>query len=162
MAKAKKTILYATIGLVVVLSSYAFISFVYAPFYHLLAENDETEYVAYVSEQNLLVDDTGVGPGFSGSPITCPGADGTPRIIGAITETIGAYGGKTVLVTPIQAILGESVDPPQAAAISTLPKHGSQPKSHGAQPSSHGFPGVFFRPLVQAIGLVESRKMQNV
>ena len=30
------------------------------PFYHLLAENEETEYVAYVSEQNLLVDDTGV------------------------------------------------------------------------------------------------------
>ncbi len=29
------------------------------PFYHLLAENDETEYVAYVSEQNLLLDDTG-------------------------------------------------------------------------------------------------------
>jgi heat shock protein HspQ len=28
------------------------------PFYHLLAENDDTEYVAYVSEQNLLVDDT--------------------------------------------------------------------------------------------------------
>ena len=26
------------------------------PFYHLLAENDETEYVAYVSEQNLLED----------------------------------------------------------------------------------------------------------
>lgn len=29
------------------------------PFYHLLAENDDTEYVAYVSEQNLLVDVTG-------------------------------------------------------------------------------------------------------
>ena len=27
------------------------------PFYHLLAENEETEYIAYVSEQNLLVDD---------------------------------------------------------------------------------------------------------
>jgi len=27
------------------------------PFYHLLAENEESEYVAYVSEQNLLVDD---------------------------------------------------------------------------------------------------------
>ncbi len=26
------------------------------PFYHLFAENEETEYVAYVSEQNLLVD----------------------------------------------------------------------------------------------------------
>lgn len=29
------------------------------PFYHLLAENDETEYVAYVSEQNLENDDSG-------------------------------------------------------------------------------------------------------
>ena len=29
------------------------------PFYHLFAENAETEYVAYVSEQNLLPDDTG-------------------------------------------------------------------------------------------------------
>ncbi len=29
------------------------------PFYHLLAENDETQYVAYVSEQNLLPDETG-------------------------------------------------------------------------------------------------------
>src|ERR671922_1708276 len=27
------------------------------PFYHLYAENEETEYVAYVSEQNLLEDD---------------------------------------------------------------------------------------------------------
>lgn len=35
------------------------------PFYHLLAENDETEYVAYVSEQNLL-DDT------SGKPVRHP------------------------------------------------------------------------------------------
>jgi len=29
------------------------------PFYHLLAETDETEYVAYVSEQNLLPDESG-------------------------------------------------------------------------------------------------------
>ena len=28
------------------------------PFYHLLAENEETEYIAYVSEQNLLPDDS--------------------------------------------------------------------------------------------------------
>ena len=27
------------------------------PFYHLFAENEETEYVAYVSEQNLLRDE---------------------------------------------------------------------------------------------------------
>jgi heat shock protein HspQ len=29
------------------------------PFYHLLAENEETEYIAYVSEQNLLEDKSG-------------------------------------------------------------------------------------------------------
>jgi heat shock protein HspQ len=29
------------------------------PFYHLFAENDETEYIAYVSEQNLVPDETG-------------------------------------------------------------------------------------------------------
>ncbi len=35
------------------------------PFYHLFAENDETEYVAYVSEQNLLDD-------ISGKPLRHP------------------------------------------------------------------------------------------
>ena len=35
------------------------------PFYHLFAENAETEYVAYVSEQNLL-------PDTSGAPIRHP------------------------------------------------------------------------------------------
>ena len=29
------------------------------PFYHLFAENDETDYIAYVSEQNLIADDSG-------------------------------------------------------------------------------------------------------
>jgi heat shock protein HspQ len=29
------------------------------PFYHLLAENEESAYIAYVSEQNLLIDDSG-------------------------------------------------------------------------------------------------------
>jgi heat shock protein HspQ len=35
------------------------------PFYHLLAENAETEYIAYVSEQNLLED-------MSGEPVRHP------------------------------------------------------------------------------------------
>ena len=29
------------------------------PFYHLLAENSDSEYIAYVSEQNLLEDESG-------------------------------------------------------------------------------------------------------
>lgn len=51
------------------------------PFYHLLAENDESEYVAYVSEQNLL-------PDTSGTPLRHPeigtmfdtGGDGSYRL----------------------------------------------------------------------------------
>lgn len=35
------------------------------PFYHLLAENADTEYVAYVSEQNLV-------PDISGEPLRHP------------------------------------------------------------------------------------------
>ncbi len=38
------------------------------PFYHLFAENAETEYVAYVSEQNLMADP-------SGDPLRHPQAD---------------------------------------------------------------------------------------
>ena len=34
-------------------------------------------------------DATGIGPGFSGSPISCPDAEGVERIIGAISEGIG-------------------------------------------------------------------------
>jgi len=40
------------------------------PFYHLFAENAETEYVAYVSEQNLLPDN-------SGEPVRHPQVDET-------------------------------------------------------------------------------------
>src|SRR5215210_9129633 len=58
------------------------------------------------------VDETGIGPGFSGSPIYCPDGQGTQRNIGAISESIGEYGGKVVLATPIEAILGNPVDPP--------------------------------------------------
>ena len=35
------------------------------PFYHLLAENEQTTYIAYVSEQNLLPDE-------SGAPVSHP------------------------------------------------------------------------------------------
>ena len=38
------------------------------PFYHLFAENAESEYIAYVSEQNLL-------PDHSGEPVRHPQVD---------------------------------------------------------------------------------------
>jgi len=61
------------------------------------------------------IDGTGIGPGFSGSPIRCPDDVGVARNIGAISEGIGEYGGKVGLATPIEAILGEPVDPPAGA-----------------------------------------------
>ncbi|MGH2847699.1 MAG: SpoIVB peptidase S55 domain-containing protein, partial [Thermoleophilaceae bacterium] len=46
------------------------------------------------------VDDTGIGPGFSGSPILCDG-----RNAGAISEGLGEYGNHVALATPIEEIL---------------------------------------------------------
>jgi heat shock protein HspQ len=39
------------------------------PFYHLLAENEESSYVAYVSQQNLL-------PDMAGGPVDHPAIEG--------------------------------------------------------------------------------------
>jgi hypothetical protein len=46
------------------------------------------------------VDESGVGQGFSGSPIICGG-----RNAGAISEGLGDYGNHVVLATPIEEIL---------------------------------------------------------
>ena len=61
------------------------------------------------------IDATGLGPGFSGSPIYCPDGAGVARNIGAISDGIGEYGGAVGLATPIEAILAEPVLPPSAA-----------------------------------------------
>ncbi len=61
------------------------------------------------------VDATGLGPGFSGSPIYCPDAAGVMRNIGAVSESINEYGGLVALATPIEAILGTPVDVPRRA-----------------------------------------------
>ena len=42
-------------------------------------------------------------------------ADGIAKTIGAIAQGTGDYGNKLVLVTPIQTMLGEQVDPPASA-----------------------------------------------
>ncbi len=61
------------------------------------------------------IDATGVGPGFSGSPLLCPDANGVRRNAGAISETVGEFGGKVVLVTPIGLILGQGARAPRGA-----------------------------------------------
>lgn len=95
-----------------------------------------------VEASGPAVDATGIGPGFSGSPIYCPDASGVKRNIGAISTSIGEYGGKVVLATPIEAILANPASPPvargagndgrpasprAAAAIRKLERHGTKP-----------------------------------
>lgn len=61
------------------------------------------------------VDSTGVGEGFSGSPVYCPDSQGVQRNIGAVAEGVGDVSNKLALLTPIEAILGEPVVPPASA-----------------------------------------------
>lgn len=65
------------------------------------------------------VDDTGLGPGFSGSPVYCPDDAGVARNAGAISEGIGEYGNHVVLATPIEEILADR--PATAAGASRRP-----------------------------------------
>jgi heat shock protein HspQ len=46
------------------------------PFYHLLAENGASSYVAYVSEQNLLPDETGEPVGHPQTTVLFDAFDG--------------------------------------------------------------------------------------
>lgn len=53
------------------------------PFYHLLAENDETFYTAYVSEQNLLPDAHNGAVGHPGAADMFEGFDGARYVLKA-------------------------------------------------------------------------------
>ena len=73
-----------------------------------------------VSVSGPAVDATGIGPGFSGSPIYCPDAAGVSRNIGAISQSVNEYGGKVALATSIDAILGTPVDVPKRATSTRM------------------------------------------
>lgn len=66
------------------------------------------------------VDATGIGPGFSGSPIYCPDEAGVMRNIGAISQSVNEYGGKVALATSIDQILGTPVDVPKRSASARM------------------------------------------
>jgi hypothetical protein len=57
------------------------------------------------------VDETGIGPGFSGSPIYCDG-----RNAGAISEGLGEYGNEVALATPIEDMIRDRPPAPSSAA----------------------------------------------
>jgi hypothetical protein len=87
-----------------------------------------------VQASGPAVDETGIGPGFSGSPIYCDDGTGTQRNIGAISESIGEYGGKVVLATPIEAILANSPDAPrERAAAAAATGAAASPRARAAR-----------------------------
>jgi hypothetical protein len=57
------------------------------------------------------VDSTGIGPGFSGSPVICDG-----RNAGAISEGLGEYGNEVALATPIEGMIRDRPPSPAASA----------------------------------------------
>jgi hypothetical protein len=57
------------------------------------------------------IERTGIGPGFSGSPVYCEG-----RNAGAISEGLGEYGNDVALATPIELMLRDRPPRPAASA----------------------------------------------
>ncbi|MEH3054636.1 MAG: hypothetical protein PGN13_11635 [Patulibacter minatonensis] len=51
------------------------------------------------------VEGTGIGQGFSGSPVSCPDDLGVLRVVGAIATGVGQYDNTVAGVTPIEAML---------------------------------------------------------
>src|SRR3954452_2772820 len=79
---------------------------------------DETGPRILVQVSGPAVDATGIGPGFSGSPIYCDG-----RSIGGISESIGEFGGHVALAPPIERILGTPVEGPTAKTDAPAARH---------------------------------------
>jgi hypothetical protein len=106
-----------------------------------------------VQVSGAAVDETGIGPGFSGSPIYCDDGSGTQRNIGAISESIGEYGGKVVLATPIEAILANSPDAPRetGAGASASRHHGAHKTSARAARAERAMRRHGTRPLASPL-----------
>jgi len=74
-----------------------------------------------VRVSGAAVEGTGIGPGFSGSPVYCPDGTGGAPVIGAISEGLGEYGNFVALATPIKEVLGvQPTAAPQARTASAL------------------------------------------
>ncbi|MDO9174885.1 MAG: hypothetical protein Q7V62_08765, partial [Actinomycetota bacterium] len=100
------------------------------------------------------IKDTGIGQGFSGSPVTCLGADGVPRVIGAISQGIGQYDNLVGGITPIESMLatptfGEAPAAPPVGEVSPTKSSSSKAASKTATKSATSQPwGTGREPLI--------------
>ena len=109
-----------------------------------------------VRASGAAIAQTGVGAGFSGSPVYCPDEAGVQRIIGAIAHGLGDYGNFTVLATPIETILGETPDPPAGTRHDAAMMRSARPLAVPLTVS--GLP----RPLARAVSLAARRVRRQV
>src|SRR3954470_15782970 len=96
------------------------------------------------------VDATGIGPGFSGSPIYCPDGQGTQRVIGAISQSVNEYGGENALATSIDAILGTPIDVPARPASARMKAAMARAKPIAAPLSVSGLNAPLANALTKA------------
>ena len=104
------------------------------------------------------VDETGLGFGFSGSPIYCPDSDGLLRNAGAVFAGVEDYGNDTALATPIESILSMPVETPPQARPATESEREAEPwatpltvagagpavrRALSAAAAKHGVPLIF-------------------
>jgi len=73
------------------------------------------------------VDETGLGFGFSGSPIYCPDSEGTMRVIGAVAMGVEDYGNDVAIATPIEDMLNLPSEPPPSARPATSAERNAEP-----------------------------------
>lgn len=73
------------------------------------------------------VEPGGIGAGFSGSPVYCRDSHGVKRNAGAISASVGDYGNKLALVTPIEEMLGESPTAPASARSDPALRRAARP-----------------------------------
>jgi hypothetical protein len=73
------------------------------------------------------VGESGLGPGFSGSPIYCRDSEGVARNAGAVSAGIEDYGNDVALATPIEDILGMPVATPSQARTATAAERRARP-----------------------------------
>src|SRR4051794_35653131 len=98
---------------------------------------DVTEDGILFSASGSSVDATGIGEGFSGSPIYCKDSQGVARNIGAIAAGIGDYGNHKALATPIEQMLAEPVVAPGQGAAAA-PRRAARARPLLAPPTISG------------------------
>jgi hypothetical protein len=85
------------------------------------------------------VAETGLGPGFSGSPIYCADGEGTVRNAGAVAAGVGDYGNDVAIATPIEDILGQPAPAPSHARPATRAERRARPWTLPLTLSGPGF-----------------------